>query len=391
MDWSKNDDDTMNTTNATTTSTFHAAEAFARYIYHQWITTPTTMVVTTTPPQNSSTIHNASFSLHAVEQPHIYNILLFIAKEDQMVYIARPIHNHHHQQQNPQHQHSPTNDDPMNDPIAAILTSVRLDRLLLQHMMIHLQHGQYHGAIQEFMSGIDFYMKYGPPKVFFWEQILSWTLWNGHNQHHYQEQIYWMFILLLISMALVSIFWYPLLQLYERYMYHDMNHYYEQWFQNYHPIRYHWWFQSHVIMMTNIEVLQPLTSEEYIHAEQLRQKYHVQDSCPICLEQFTKSSTPPSSSSSTIDLDRLLTYDGDKNKNENLGLLSYRMPHQFGSDHQPITILRCGHVYDTTCWKKWIRYHYRQYQHHPPRENHMNETHHQQQVKLKCLICQQSA
>ena len=382
MEWSRrdNNDATVNTT----TSTFYAAEEFARYIYHQWTTTSPngnnmesdSNHIEYDRSSETSTLQNESISSLPIKRPHIFHMLLLIAKEDQMIYIARPIHN------NKNHT-TPTTIGPirnnMNHRISSILTSNRLEQLLLQHMMIDLQHHQYVYAIQEFMSGIDFYMKYGPPKVFIWDRIFRHTtVWNNTN-HHYHEQIYWVFIKLLISMAFVCINWYPLLQLYEHCLYHNIDHYYHT---------YLWMmFQKNDMKIA----MQPLSKKEFSIAEQLRQKYHVQDSCPICLEQFTNQ--PPKTQ---INGDLIDDNNVKDNNHHPIPSDSHPLPYQFGSDHQPITLLRCGHVYDTSCWTKWMMTYHQYYEPLQPHDNHNRQPNQEEQQqstqsRLKCLICQQPA
>ena len=371
MEWRNRErnDGFMKNTN-TTTSTFLAAEEFARYLYHQWTTTTTA----NNNNNNNTTIaiQNSSMSSNSQDTaPHIYPMLLFIAKDDQMVYIARPIHN------NRQHTIPTTHPNDggsyssssINDRIASILTTTRLEHLLLQHMMTHLQQQQYVPAIQEFLSGIDFYMKYGPPKVFIWEHILLHTWF--HTNHNFHEQIYQMFIMLLITMAFICINWYPLLQLYDRYLYHNVNDYYHGWYQNHS----HWWLFTSRQMKIAVP---PLSEIEYNRAEELRQKYHVQDSCPICLERFTKGS-PTTTTTTTHTGNCRMNNDDIINDDTVYRLHSPPLLYPYGSDHQPITLLRCGHVYDTSCWSKWMIHHYHQ--------NQQNQQPHPS--KLKCLICQQ--
>jgi hypothetical protein len=411
MEWSANDtnETTVNTT--TSLSSSNAAEDFARYIYHQWTTTMTLHNTNTnnhrrsdheddddkkrilsTMPNHTSIMSSSSSSSQRrnIEQQqqrptHInYPLLILIAKEDQMVYIARPIRDHPKHMgtlmTDPWHHANIDSDTTRNHHhVASVLSSIRLERLLRQHMMIHLQHSEYVRAIQEFMSGIDFYMKYGPHKVSIWEQILTYIVLRT-NMHHYHEQMYWMFVSLLISMAFVCINWYPILQLYEHYLYHRINHYYHTGVLYRTP----WMmiFQKHNFNIS----MSPLNQEEYHRAEQLRQKYHVQDSCPICLEPFI--TLPVQQPTMNLNKDRK-----DHQKHHSVDSLSDPIEvvvaddpllysPVLGSDHQPIILLRCGHVYDTTCWTKWMIHNYH---HHQQQQQHQSTP----QSRLKCLICQQ--
>ena len=324
--------------------------------------------------------------------PHVYKMLLFIAQEDHLVYIARPVrdrHHHHYDDGDEPLYHSP--DAHLNQRVAAILTTRRLEGLLVQHMMNHLQQHEYIHAVDEFLSGIDFYMKYGPPKVSFWEYFLRYTTWwNRHDHHNDHEQIRQMFTSLAIFMAFVCINWFPFWQLYERYVNrHHLNHDpdYHRRFQPNLPMRYRWWFSySHV----KIRPPPPLSVEEYHRAQQLRQQYHIQDSCPICLERFTFKSSPALPLAAQMDHGCIDNGNNNNVKNEELND-DHSMPYQLGSDQEPITLLRCGHVYDTTCWTKWIQQYYcgdfcDHHHHHHYIHNNQVPT-----KLLKCLICQQPA
>ena len=397
MKWNstRQDDDTRNST----TSSFHAAEEFARYIYHQWITTTT---ITTRPKHSRNNIDNnstmtaeapAKMDLTSTTNPppHVYKMLLFIAQEDHLVYIARPVRDRHHHYDDSDEPlyHSP--DAHLNQRVAAILTTRRLEGLLVQHMMNHLQQHEYIHAVDEFLSGIDFYMKYGPPKVSFWEYFLRYTTWwNRHDHHNDHEQIRQMFTSLAIFVAFVCINWFPFWQLYERYVNrHHLNHDpdYHRRFQPNLPMRYRWWFSySHV----KIRPPPPLSVEEYHRAQQLRQQYHIQDSCPICLERFTFKSSPALPLAAQMDHGCIDNGNNNNERNEELND-DHSMPYQLGSDQEPITLLRCGHVYDTTCWTKWIQQYYcgdfcDHHHHHHYIHNNQVPT-----KLLKCLICQQPA
>jgi uncharacterized membrane protein YgcG len=67
-------------------------------------------------------------------------------------------------------------------------------------------------------------------------------------------------------------------------------------------------------------------------AEALQGRFQAK-SCPICLESFMFADDNPSSES---------------NENETAPLMCT------GSDGLPLKLLRCGHVFDDTCWAEWI-------------------------------------
>jgi uncharacterized membrane protein YgcG len=65
-----------------------------------------------------------------------------------------------------------------------------------------------------------------------------------------------------------------------------------------------------------VQVASQLSELDRAQAEALQGNYHPQTSCPICLESFQ---------SETV-----------------------------GTDGQPIKLLRCGHVFDDSCWCEWV-------------------------------------
>mmetsp|Transcript_6545 Transcript_6545/g.11878 ORF Transcript_6545/g.11878 Transcript_6545/m.11878 type:complete len:500 (-) Transcript_6545:74-1573(-) len=64
------------------------------------------------------------------------------------------------------------------------------------------------------------------------------------------------------------------------------------------------------------QVASQLSELDRAQAEALQGNYHPQTSCPICLESFESDT--------------------------------------LGSDGQPIKLLRCGHVFDESCWSEWV-------------------------------------
>merc|ERR1712226_1647114 len=66
-------------------------------------------------------------------------------------------------------------------------------------------------------------------------------------------------------------------------------------------------------------------------AQALQGQYKA-ESCPICLEPFCKeTNTSPS--------------EDDSSQEQNPTI---------GSDGRPIKLLRCGHVFDESCWEEWV-------------------------------------
>jgi hypothetical protein len=309
------------------TAAFQVAEDFARHIYQRWITTGATKqwIVTNNTNEEQQLKNNWSF-------------VVLIAVEDRMVYIARPttykIHDEYY------------NNYTSRNVIDSILTTTRIERILMQHMMPYLQQQQYINAIDELISGIHFLLLYGPPK--FWETIMTSIMISTNNRHNYQYELYVLLAMICIWTATIWFNWYPLLRLYEQWIYNtNIN---EWWLAQ--IVRRRYIFSK---MTQHHEQFSKLSKEEMLHAQQIRQQYHVQSSCPICLEQFQSSSN---------------TSDG---------------VYDIGSDQQPITLLRCGHVYDTTCWMKWMVYHEERNYYYYYNDNNK----HNQNRTIKCLICQQ--
>ncbi len=94
-----------------------------------------------------------------------------------------------------------------------------------------------------------------------------------------------------------------------------------------------------------VKVRTKLSQMDMDRALALRGKYECV-SCPICLEDFHNDSSSGAEKNQNI-------ADSDtsaKDKNENT-IDEPSLP--LGSDGKPITLLRCGHAFDTTCWNEW--------------------------------------
>jgi uncharacterized membrane protein YgcG len=356
MEW--NSFPTSESNNTVTMSTFHAAEAFARYIYPSWVNKVTT--ATSSSEMNNTNITNAAratnyntsiyFSQKPVTIPQQYHFVVLVAQDDQMVYIARSSR---------KNGESGTSNGTIRCGMHTTLNPSRIERILTQHMMIPLQKRHYADAIQELIMGIDFFVLYGPPK--FWERVL--TNMNKSGRSTSDVLVGWMCTMVVAWMMFMYINWYPLLHRYERYVYHRQ-------FNLFRLNQYH---------SPKIE-MKPLEPTEYALANKLRQRYHIQDSCPICLEKFTfaTSSSSSPSPSSTLPASNTKSHSEDHSDNH--------ISHSYGSDHQPLTLLRCGHVYDTSCWIQWT-----QYQQQQQHQLQYVSFHHSTSYPLKCIICQHSA
>mmetsp|Transcript_10031 Transcript_10031/g.21710 ORF Transcript_10031/g.21710 Transcript_10031/m.21710 type:complete len:291 (+) Transcript_10031:38-910(+) len=92
-----------------------------------------------------------------------------------------------------------------------------------------------------------------------------------------------------------------------------------------------------------------MTAAEKEKARSLQKEFCTK-TCPICLEPFDL--TP---SKDTDDDDRDLTNEGKctvMQKPKIKRVDSFGIP-LVGSDNQPIKMLRCGHIFDNTCWSMW--------------------------------------
>lgn len=94
-----------------------------------------------------------------------------------------------------------------------------------------------------------------------------------------------------------------------------------------------------------------LTKAEKEKARLLQREYHTQ-MCPICLENFDNGCTELNK----IKLDHNENCSNPPNKESHTGMRrvdSYGIP-LIGTDGLPVKMLRCGHIFDETCWKCWV-------------------------------------
>ena len=73
--------------------------------------------------------------------------------------------------------------------------------------------------------------------------------------------------------------------------------------------------------------------------------------CPICLEPFDL--TPDKESDNETTPLQKEKSPPEKQKQKMRRVDSFGIP-LYGSDDQPIKILRCGHIFDMTCWQMWV-------------------------------------
>jgi hypothetical protein len=197
---------------------------------------------------------------------------LWIAQDDHMIYLAQP-------------------GVGGEGSTTATLTPLRIQRMFYE-MMPHLQQGEpsYIAAVREFVNGLDFYLRYGAPRI--WERLYHATTTAALP--------FWIMMVVPCSILFLSLWtffvylhWYQLKEGYQT-VSHRLRLLYYQCRLWRHRICPH----------------QPVKAT---HGT----RYPV---CPICLELFHSCSQK--------------------------SLL--------GSDGLPCTILGCGHAYDTTCWTIWM-------------------------------------
>ena len=80
------------------------------------------------------------------------------------------------------------------------------------------------------------------------------------------------------------------------------------------------------------------------------------DQCPICLEPFDwtpEKGTCTGCSSSDVESSINPTPDMRKYQRHHKRVDSLDIP-TVGNDDRPIKLLRCGHIFDMTCWQTWV-------------------------------------
>lgn len=99
-----------------------------------------------------------------------------------------------------------------------------------------------------------------------------------------------------------------------------------------------------------------LSGVEKEKARQLQQNYHTK-SCPICLEPFDDADLPSDvEDSSEKDEDTGTGNDNNGESRKKNGMRrvdSYGIPCR-GTDGRPLKMLRCGHIFDESCWQTWV-------------------------------------
>lgn len=97
-----------------------------------------------------------------------------------------------------------------------------------------------------------------------------------------------------------------------------------------------------------------LSEVEKEKARRLQREYHTR-SCPICLEPFNDGDLP----SDVEEAGEKATSDNNLESKSSLTnsrmkrVDSYGIPVR-GTDGRPLKMLRCGHVFDESCWTTWV-------------------------------------
>lgn len=75
--------------------------------------------------------------------------------------------------------------------------------------------------------------------------------------------------------------------------------------------------------------------------------------CPICLENFVGCSIESGKEDIAVDTEGSTSKDRKKKEEKNKRVDSHGIPIK-GNDNKPIKYLRCGHIFDETCWMMWV-------------------------------------
>lgn len=96
-----------------------------------------------------------------------------------------------------------------------------------------------------------------------------------------------------------------------------------------------------------VERRSQMTAAEKEKARLLQKQFKTK-TCPICLEPF--GVTPEKDHDTCTNSEEEKSLDNQEQTMKRVD--SYDIP-LFGSDDQPIKMLRCGHIFDKTCWQMW--------------------------------------
>jgi uncharacterized membrane protein YgcG len=200
------------------------------------------------------------------------------------------------------------------DSVAAYLTNRRLDRTI-DRMKLLLRQGQYGYAIVGAIRDIDHFFMQGPPGT--WEKANGFLLDYGG----------------VVVMLILFFFLIRSVKKQER----ERREY--------------------------AEVTRHLSELDRARAEALQGEYRT-ESCPICLELFqapvvsaSRCSLANEQTTGSEQVQEILSnesseiVEGSNKPIDPAPAVSQRL----GSDGAPLKLLRCGHVFDESCWEQWIQ------------------------------------
>jgi uncharacterized membrane protein YgcG len=200
------------------------------------------------------------------------------------------------------------------DSVAAYLTNRRLDRTI-DRMKPFLRQGQYGYAIVGAIRDIDHFFMQGPPGT--WEKANDFLLDYGG----------------VVVMLILFFFLIRSVKKQER----ERREY--------------------------AKVTRHLSELDRARAEALQGEYRT-ESCPICLELFqapvvsaTRCSLANEQTTGSEQVQEILSNEsseivaGSNKPIDPAPAVSQRL----GSDGAPLKLLRCGHVFDESCWEQWIQ------------------------------------
>ncbi len=190
-----------------------------------------------------------------------------------------------------------------------ILTDARLDHIIEKNMKPWLRQEQYSEGLKETIHQLGVYLQKGPPS-------------GGERIAKFLTEY---FVLFVIASSAMLVFR-------------------DSWKRRQAGQKY-------------ARVASQLNQLDRTRAEALQGRYR-STSCPICLEDFQVKTSAPSTSAGH---DHEETTESLKCKKDSHANLRHTSPtldsdtsDMIGSDGLPLRLLRCGHVFDETCWAEWV-------------------------------------
>mmetsp|Transcript_31385 Transcript_31385/g.72239 ORF Transcript_31385/g.72239 Transcript_31385/m.72239 type:complete len:392 (-) Transcript_31385:95-1270(-) len=96
-----------------------------------------------------------------------------------------------------------------------------------------------------------------------------------------------------------------------------------------------------------------LNKSERERATQLQCQQFQTTSCPICLETFQGKHEIENNDDDNDDNDENEEEGKEEDPSSSSNPSNWEIP-KMGNDGKPIKMLRCGHIFDETCWHQWI-------------------------------------